>query len=485
MDFFEDKFKKLEVDSFDLKMQQYYSKIKTSSKDNSSHDPEILTSLIEDHCIDTLALRDANDTARRKISYLESELVQLRAQKSAESNAFGHQKGESSTATSDLTHLSRRRERQANNAITEHDGILIHRLQDELAVLVSQVEAESRLVKDRSDRITSLLKDNKDKDLKILALEIEYKKASAYIRNLETQIKSNQPNLDIERRLHRLRAESLPITYGDITHSTIRCEEGKAEHQQPSSANIANQLKSDYCRTGHTENPGRLNDRFLCSPGNKLSENVEFLRSHDGRPKTTVQQASSRGIVSCETNKGRERRASVDSDSRNPLTRAPHNSHRSSVGSNAGDWKVQALERDLRIENRTLTRLLEEERGRLRQQETILVLVRDSAVEITLLEAEEIVRLECDLDKCHDEKENWRRKCRKAEYHVDQLSQQLRQLDLLVSHGGYSHHRVERSVSSSDQTLNNCEVDVVVEDATVCVDIRGGISAYQPLEMFR
>jgi hypothetical protein len=230
MDFFEDKFKKLEVDSFDSKMQQYYSKMKSSSQDSSADYPEILTLLIEDHCIDTLALRDANDTARRKISYLESELVQLRAQKSAESNTFGQQKGENGTTNSDFTRLgdfshlceNRRLERQANIAIAEHDAILIHRLQNELATSVSRFEAESRLAKDRSDRVTSLLKENNDKDMMISELEIDHKKANAHIKSLETHIKVNQLIFEIERKQIRTKAEALEISCEGDSHPTNR-----------------------------------------------------------------------------------------------------------------------------------------------------------------------------------------------------------------------------------------------------------------------
>ena len=494
MDFFEDKFKKLEVDSFDLKMQRYYSKMKSSSSDYSADDPEILTSLIEDHCIDTLALREANDTARRKISYLESELVQLRAQKSAESNAFGQQKGESSTTTSestpssDFSHLfeNRRRERQANIAINEHDAILIHRLQNELATSVSRYEAESRLVKDRSDRVTSLLKENKDKDMKISGLEIDYKKANAHIKSLEIQIKANQATFESELKHSRMKAEVLPISCGGDLHSTYRYEGEKCEQLHSSSANLASQIKSNSSRGGHTENLIEFHNHFSSSSGNKSCDNVEHLRSLDGRPKTMVQQISSRVTPTGEVNKGKEaQRISLNNDCRNPPIRAIKNCDGPSAHASIGELKVSVFERDLRIEITTLSKLLERERRLQREQETILRQVRDSAVEITLLEAEEIARLECDLDKCHDEKENWRSKCRSAEYHVDQLSHQLKQLELLVNQGGFLYHNVESAIVGIDHIKENRQIEVGIEDAIVCVDIGGGISAYQPADMFR
>jgi hypothetical protein len=494
MDFFEDKFKKLEVDSFDLKMQQYYSKMKSSSKDSSADDPEILTSLIEDHCIDTLALREANDTARRKISYLESELVQLRAQKSAESNTFGQQKGENSTSNSDFTPLSdfshlcenRRHERQANIAIAEHDAILIHRLQKELATSVSLYDAESRLVKDRSDRVTSLLKENEDKGMKISELEIDYKKANAHIKSLETHIKANQLIFESERKQSRTEAEALPISREGYLHPSKRFGGGgKSEYLNLSPANMASQIHLNSRRDVQTENRVSFSDYLSPSSGSTLYDNVEHLRSLDERPKTMMQQISSRASPGGETNKGKEPIASLNTDCRNPLIRAIHNNDGPSANANNGEWKLSGYERDLRIEITTLSKLLERERSLLREQDIILRQVRDSAVEITLLEAEEIARLECDLDKCHDEKENWRRKCRRAEYHVDQLSQQLKQLELLVNHGGISYRNVVSAITDSDHTERNCHVAVGVGEATVCVDIGGGICAYQPVNMFR
>jgi hypothetical protein len=51
--------------------------------------------------------------------------------------------------------------------------------------------------------------------------------------------------------------------------------------------------------------------------------------------------------------------------------------------------------------------------------------VRASAEEITLLEAEEIARLEAELDRCNEEKEQWQKKCKAAEGRAEQYRMQV------------------------------------------------------------
>jgi hypothetical protein len=198
---------------------------------------------------------------------------------------------------------------------------------------------------------------------------------------------------------------------------------------------MASQIQPNFSSM-HPENRISFSDYLSSSSGSKLYDDVEHFWSLDGRSKTTMQQITSRSFPTGETNAGKEPIASPNNGNRSPLVRAIQNNYGPPANANRGELKVSAFDHDLRIEITTQSKLLERERSLLREQEIILRQVRDSAVEITLLEAEEIARLECDLEKCHDEKENWHRKCRKAEYHVDQLLQQLRQLELLVNQGG-------------------------------------------------
>ena len=80
-----------------------------------------------------------------------------------------------------------------------------------------------------------------------------------------------------------------------------------------------------------------------------------------------------------------------------------------------------STENHLRAENAKLLNDLEKERELLRRQEKALDQVRTSAEEITLLEAEEIVRLETELEICSDLKDEWEKKCKNALSHVKQL----------------------------------------------------------------
>jgi hypothetical protein len=92
MDFFEDKLNRLESDNLDSKLQVYYSNKKSinnnSQKSQSPQhfDSDNLSLLIEDHCVDAIALREANNSMRRQITSLNSELIELKVKKDIESS---------------------------------------------------------------------------------------------------------------------------------------------------------------------------------------------------------------------------------------------------------------------------------------------------------------------------------------------------------------------------------------------------------------
>jgi hypothetical protein len=87
----------------------------------------------------------------------------------------------------------------------------------------------------------------------------------------------------------------------------------------------------------------------------------------------------------------------------------------------------------LRRENARLKHQLHRERSMCRGQEEALNKVRSSAEEITLLEAEEIARLEVELDRSMEEKEHWQRRCKAAEKRVEQLRLQVRRPCIITS----------------------------------------------------
>jgi hypothetical protein len=77
MEFFEEKLNKFEADSFDLKMQHYYSKMKTSSKIDDNNDFDSTQQSVGDSTRDDIAMREASDSGRRKMAQLEVRLNML------------------------------------------------------------------------------------------------------------------------------------------------------------------------------------------------------------------------------------------------------------------------------------------------------------------------------------------------------------------------------------------------------------------------
>jgi hypothetical protein len=96
----------------------------------------------------------------------------------------------------------------------------------------------------------------------------------------------------------------------------------------------------------------------------------------------------------------------------------------------------------VRAENVRLRAALAHETQRLREQEDAFTRVRVSAEEITLLEAEEIARLETELDKCLDDKEHWQKRAKAAELellHTQQRFQEHIRNNTDLSYGSYGH----------------------------------------------
>jgi hypothetical protein len=355
-------------EQFDLKLQKYYSNQRSSSlrTNLSLKGPENFASLIEDHCVDTLALREANHSARRRISDLESELAEIKAKRDAESSLFQQEKRSGSSALLALSHApalkptcdshleqNRIGERQAALAIAEHDANLIQQLEEEMVSLRSQHECDAKLVKDATEAITILLKEVAVKDSKISDQEAAIAAMAKKVNQLTEHMQSAQLLIQSGIRDHQLvldYALSSPKTVNERPTIDIpRWSPNRAGQDIPdrplSSRTIT--MKSQNSPTGTSE--------YLSSTEwRRLSPNKAVL-CHD---------------------------------------------------------RDESIENRLRIENAELLEMLQKERALLRWQEAALNEVRSSAEDLTLLEAEEIARLEFELDACVIEKNNWERKCK-------------------------------------------------------------------------
>lgn len=371
-------------EKFDLKLQKYYSNQRSSNirSDLSLKGPETFASLIEDHCVDTLALREANHSARRRISDLESELAEIKAKRDAESSIYQQERRSNSSAllASSLVpalkpicdvHLeeNRKGERQAALAVAEHDAILIQQLEEEVVSLRSQHECDAKLVKDATEAITNLLKELAEKDLRISDQDAASVLMATKIDQLTEHMQSAQLLIQGGIRDHQLVLDyALSSTKPGSerpTSDVLRCSTNRAMPQN---------------------NPERpLSSRTLTMKSqNSPTGTSEYLSS------TEFRRLPPKGAFFCE--------------------------------------RDESVEHHLRIENAELLEMLQKERALLRWQETALNEVRTSAEEVTLLEAEEIARLEFELEVCVHEKNSWERRCKVALSSMQQPQQQQQPL---------------------------------------------------------
>ena len=436
MDHFDEKLRMLETNSFDQKMQQYYSKMKKMNMIDPLNNPEMLTSVIDDHRGEILDLRNKNDRARRTIACLESDLAQLRAQREAESNTYSQYIGLAKLpsadsnmtvpASNDLSHIkeNRRRERQATTAVAEHDANLIRRLQDEMTILQSTYEADIRILHETNERISH---DNKEKDLKILKMEIDSRSASSQIRSLTSQLESVKQLLEIDRSSLCASSPESAVEKGASSVVSVGLKSRK-DDSRPSSANTRHEATSssnrDENNTYRIKSVGTAD--FYSTSTSKLTASSRFQNT---RPKVLEVYSTSRTTSYPLQDRSQRESAILNSLRKNGQKRSEKCSDDDRKKENSS-----VCERDLRAQNAKLLLTLEGERCLLREQESALNKIRDSALEITLLEAEEIARLEQDLITSHDENNIWQKRCISAEFQAERLSQQLNQLESLLNH---------------------------------------------------
>jgi hypothetical protein len=461
MDLFEDELNKVDSDNFDAKLQAYYSN-KKSSNDISQHiqspllfGSENLSLFIEDHCADTIALREANNSMRRRITDLDSEMIELKVKKDIENPKSPFETGHNgspvsttSTSNGSVSQIdeNRRRERQAQLAIAEHDANLIRRLETELIRLETQHEVDVKLVSDNAERISNLLLDNEEKDLRLVYNDAATLRLDAQIKHLSDQLKSHESLLENERLLLVNEKNNHKITM-DASRSRILASGGSISQslkRQEGNKSQSHSLASTSHATSHESTP-RSERRYNASTASAEHKQIHNASNHKDKQLMSNFRTSN--------------------SFPGPLKLFPKDS----------EENEKNLHPDhLRIENAVLLEELESVRDLVRRQENALNQVRTSAEEITLLEAEEIARLETELESCRSEKDDWRQRCKSAEIQVKHLLKQQMQLEELMNMD------VDGSCNNSKMPAPlNRVLDKDLED-TVYVDIGGGRRAYQP-----
>ena len=502
MEFFEEKLQRLESDEFDLKLQMYYTNVRTDVNDNQNllsplNNPEILPALIEDDYSDNVALREANEVARRRIVYLESELSGMKIQKAAAAISPNHEGGlfipgiVSPTAFNSVTSYSaqvdenRRQERIATSAIAAHDAMLIGHLEAELKCLQIKHTDDMELVKESVTKIANLLKENSEKDLILSSHDAATISFDAKVIHLSAQLKATEMLLETERNESKAALESATAAIIDAEKQRLKDIENRAEKQRLK--DIEN--RADKQRHKDTEN--RVDGNSQSTRSGSSREENQRVSNGNGRSKSSVTKSSTH--VSSIDNVSHNRMVPLIASSKNNINGDARCHHSKSFMRSFDPEKIdenlhqinlalRAENEQLAAENGQLAETLEKERKLLMGQADALNQVRASAEEITFLEAEEIARLESELSKCFDEIDFWRKKCKVAETRSEKLSLQLQRQEQHL-HPTNGRNKTNEITLITKHGISTDALDV--DNATNLVDIGGGRKAFHPVEIVR
>lgn len=324
-------------------------------------------------------LRADNEDTRTKVSQLEMEITVLKAKKESAPPA-----AQSATARLNSLQLEEnlKRERQAAQAIAQHDMAVIKQLEKEIERLNSQHESDSALVAECADRVASLMQSLEEQ-------QQEVRKKHLALTDAHHQIEILQDRIAKQEVLLLNQARSPPA------------------YTPPSL--ISNSHGSPNTRPIRSTSP-------IASPPHRSSP----LSSSRYSPSTVPKPAPKLGTPFMFS----ESRASASAAKSSHNTPPPPPPPQISLKQDTVHHDLTELEQ-LRNENEVLRTQLETERTALRNQMKTLERVRTSAEEITLLEAEEIARLEHELEKAKEEAEKWKMRSQKYESQCSVLRQQL------------------------------------------------------------
>jgi len=202
----------LERANFDLKMQIFYLNQKVAALEKSVVSGEdganTVTGILESRFVDITALREENSIAQKKISDLEDEVLLLRlstldSSKKSAGNASneklgnGNVKEENSVMNSVQLSLdeNRKRERQAAQAIAEHDAAVIEKLEKDLQTLQETREADLKEFGVALDRAEKLHMEGIDKDKIISSQKDEIVKLNSLVSYFKSKTASLTPAL--------------------------------------------------------------------------------------------------------------------------------------------------------------------------------------------------------------------------------------------------------------------------------------------------
>lgn len=353
----------LERTNFDLKMQLFYANQNSKMKETSSkhNDYSINSSQLSDSNSEILALKSENDRLRRKISDIESELLQTKVINDLNSPAIA---SNSPSIISDRLNISRISSMDTTIQIEEN------RRSERLAAM-AVANADRSIIKHLENEVNRLtLQHNEDQDL---------------ILQCNQRISELSSNLEAREQLISDKDKDIKALKNDIRKLNERSQHQDTLFKQ-------------------------TNERM-----DQLKNNNQVLSTNNSHKNNTALDASFVHLVNNPIDlKG-------DSNLINSLGLGSLGHYSSNFVSDRVKDEINRYKRECLL----LREQLERERSMFKSNEEILSKIRSSAEELSLLEAEEIVRLGTENERLNAELKKYRSKCNDLEIEVESCKRKL------------------------------------------------------------
>lgn len=472
----EEKLAELERANFDLKMRVYYLNNKLAEAEQGGYleeSAEKVVNLLQQRDSTADKLRIENAAANRKISDLETELSLLKAK--LESTLQGRDATLGKARESSILQMEEnlKRERQAALAVAQHDSAVIIQLESEIKRLNGRHDSDLALLAEASEKCAKLLQTigEKDRDIERISETVKTSKDQSGV--LQEKIKNQE--LVINDLNHRLQnaLERRNLQYASLRPTPSSAFNGAPAQQQSTRTSIPDSFGQSAAESvnGSFSSPKpapRLGAPFMIVDGRKdadfqQQEQRSNVAGHFQILDSSQVNMSSFGL-SDQMNGGSygHLRSLRDKYASNPITTS--SLHPPNIPGLSPDI-VRAEILSVRSENESLKLQLETERSAMKNLESILNNVRAAADEITLLEAEEIARLEAELDKVIQDKSRLSESLKKSQDSVEilrvqnlTLENKLKTIDHELRQSEMKASTVQGSFANKSKSRNRSSV---------------------------
>ncbi len=383
----------------------------------------------DDKSVDLLQLREENDFLKRRVIELESHNLQLQLLRDHDQQEY--QKIISlkpSTIVQQEEH--RKREREVAMAIAEHDAALIKKLQEELTFLNKQKEVDQKMIENITEQVakkTSLLED-KEKEINRLQ-EIN--------KDLHHQLEmvfDRQKLMDLHatNQLHFNQAIVSASGNSNDTNSIGPHGLGGVQRGDNSTSLVPYNLSDKNSANGHSSpmvfsasSNGKQTSILINSNSFTTAANIGgFPAQFKGVEQFSSPHMSNGNGATSFTLQSHDQVTSFNLGMGSNNTGGYNNAPFRPVGNENTSVDNQS-DTQLRDENSMLRQRLFKLQGSIDSQNSIINMLKASVSELSSMEAEEIKRLEIELDRLLDDKERLRQSYTKLEVELEFRTQEL------------------------------------------------------------